>query len=72
MSHKYYSQRAGTNPNSAGLELDDIVDLFKRTFSQFETDGYFDEAFGYWCVDADLIDGNVRDIELEILLLRQR
>ena len=68
MSHKYYSQRAGTNPNSAGLELDDIVDLFKRTFSQFETDGYFDEAFGYWCVDADLIDGNVRDIELEILL----
>jgi hypothetical protein len=68
MSHRYYSQRAGTNPNSAGLELKDIVDLFARTFNQFETDGYFDEAFGFWCVDEDHIEGSVRDIGLEILL----
>lgn len=68
MSHKYYSQRAGTNPNLDGLPIEDTVELFSRVFRQLETDGYFDEAFGFWCVDADQIEGSVKDIELEMLL----
>jgi len=68
MSHKYYSQRAGTNPNLNGLPIEDIIDLFSRVYQQLQADGYFDEAFGFWCIDEDHIDGNVKDIELEMLL----
>ncbi len=64
MSHKYYSQRKGTNPNLDGLPIEDTVELFSRIFRQLEIDGYFDEAFGFWCVDADHIEGNVKDVEL--------
>lgn len=68
MTHKYYSQRTGTNPNLDGLPIEDTVELFSRVFHQLETDGYFDEEFGFYCVDAEHIDGNVKDIELEMLL----
>jgi len=68
MPHKYYSQRTGSNPNMDGLPLSDTVELFKRVFSQLESDGYFDEAFGFWCIDQDYVNGSVKDIELEILL----
>lgn len=68
MKHTYYSQRVGTNPNLDGLPLKDTVDLFSRVFQQLEIDGYFDEAFGFWCVDQERVNGNVKDIELEMLL----
>jgi len=68
MVHKYYSQRTGTNPNLHGLALDDTIDLFVRVFDQLKGDGFFDEAFGFYCVDADYIDGTVKDVELEMLL----
>lgn len=68
MGHRYYSQRTGQNPNAKGLPLADAVDLFVRVFSQLQKDGYFDEAFGYDCVDAGHIDGKVQDVELEMLL----
>ncbi|HEY9815707.1 MAG TPA: hypothetical protein V6D20_07900, partial [Candidatus Obscuribacterales bacterium] len=68
MTHKYYSQRVGTNPNINGLELSDTIDLFVRVLDQFRLDGYFDEAFGFYCVDADYINGTVKDVELEMLL----
>lgn len=68
MPHKYYSQRTGTNPNLEGLPLEDTIDLFSRVYNQLETDGYFAEAFGYWCVDQDHVQGNVKDIDLEMLL----
>jgi hypothetical protein len=68
MAHSYYSQRKGTNPNQSGLPLDDIVDLYIRVYEQLSADGYFAEAFGFECVDAGHVAGNVRDIELEVLL----
>jgi len=68
MAHQFYSQRKGTNPNLKGLPLRDVVELFVRVFSQMRIDGYFDEAFGFVCVDAGEIDGKVRDPELEMLL----
>lgn len=68
MAHTYYSQRKGSNPNINGLPLSDTLDLFNRVYSQMREDGFFDEAFGYECVDAGQIDGKVRDIELELLL----
>lgn len=68
MTRQYYSQRKGTNPNLKGLPLTDVLDLFVRVFTQLRADGYFDEAFGYVCVDAGDVDGKVRDPELEMLL----
>lgn len=68
MAHRYYSQRAGTNPNQTGLSLADTINLFLRSFTQLEEEGYFHEAFGFYCVDADHINGKVRDVELEMLL----
>ncbi|WP_018912711.1 hypothetical protein [Thiomonas sp. FB-6] len=41
--------------------------MFVRVFTQLQADGYFDEAFGYVCVDAGKVDGKVRDPELEML-----
>ncbi len=68
MTHKYYSQRAGTNPNVDGLEFSDTVELFVRVYDRLTKDGYFDEAFGFYCVDAGYTAGTVKDIELEMLL----
>lgn len=68
MAHTYYSQRKGTNPNLSGLPLPDVVDLFIRVFDQLRQDGYFNESFGWECVDAGNVEGSVRDIELEMLL----
>ena len=73
MAHKYFSQRTGVNPNSNGLPLADIIGLFVRVYEQFCKDGYFAEAFGFYCVDQDYIPGKTGDIELEILLtIRKR
>jgi hypothetical protein len=68
MSRQYYSQRKGTNPNLKGLPLIDTLDLFVRVFAQLREDGYFDEAFGFFCVDAREVDGKIKDAELEMLL----
>ncbi|PZV08090.1 MAG: hypothetical protein DCF32_05710 [Leptolyngbya sp.] len=68
MPRKYFSQRIGKNPNPEGLPLTDVIELFQRIYGQLDVDGYFDEAFGFYCVDADHIPGYVRDVELEILL----
>jgi hypothetical protein len=68
VSHRYFSQREGTNPNLGGLLLADILGLFVRVFERFSMDGYFAEAFGFACVDNGHIAGNVEDVELEILL----
>ena len=68
MPRQFYSIRKGTNPNLKGLPLRETLGLFVRLFNQLRQDGYFDESFGYVCVDAGPVDGKVRDPELEMLL----
>jgi hypothetical protein len=68
MPRQFYSLRKGTNPNLTGLPLKEILGLFGRLFNQLRADGYFDEAFGFVCVDAGEVSGKVRDPELEMLL----
>lgn len=68
MNHKYYSQRVGSNPNLDGLPLREILELFVKVYDQLESEGYFSESFGFYCVDEGLIAGNVKDVELETLL----
>lgn len=68
VTHKYFSQRTGSNPNIKGLPLSDIIGLFVRAFDLLRQDDYFDEAFGFYCIDAGEIKGKVKDVELEMLL----
>ncbi len=68
MTHQYFSQRTGRNPNLEGLPLVDIIGLFLRAYELLRQNGYFDEAFGFICVDGGEIEGKVKDIELEMLL----
>lgn len=73
MTHTYYSQRIGVNPNPKGLPLDDILKLFLDLYGQMHQEGYFHEAFGFSCVDLGEVPGKLRDIELEMLLaIRKR
>jgi hypothetical protein len=68
MAHSYYSQRTGLGPHPDGLLLKDVVDLFVRIYDQLRRGGYFDQAFGYDCVDAGPISGTVLDPGLEVFL----
>jgi hypothetical protein len=66
---KYYSLRTGQNPKVAGFNLEEFRDLFFRLYTKFFRNGYFDEAFGFFCHDNDIfIDGKVIDPEYEIIL----
>ena len=73
MTHSYYSQRMGLGPHPSGMPLEDVIDLFVRMYEQLDGDGYFQEAFGFVCVDAGPVPGTVRDPDLAILLgIRKR
>ena len=68
MTHQYFSQRTGVNPNPAGLGLHDTRTLFERVYAQFRADGYFDESIGWSCVDVGFTNGTLGDVDLAILL----
>ena len=68
MARAYYSQRTGANPHPNGLPLRNIVQLFIGAYDQLKSDGYFDEAFGFLCVDAGEVKGNIPDVDMAILL----
>lgn len=66
---RYYSERAGRGPAAARLGLDDLKRVFGPMFSSLEAEGYFQEQFGYECVDAGFVAGNVgNDIQAELTL----
>ena len=68
MTHKYFSERAGLHPHPNGLALQGVIGLFVRVYDQLCEDGYFTEAFGFFCVDSGHNHGRIRDVDLEILL----
>ena len=63
MGRKYYSIRKSRN----GLSLDGIKAVFGAAFRQFEEKQYFDEAFGFHCVDAGWSAGSVGNPEIHFL-----
>lgn len=74
MARRYYSVRTGRNPLSGGFDIDTMRTLFREVFIYFEDEGYFQQALGYHCVDADFVSGTLgRSIEGALLLtLRKR
>lgn len=61
--------RTGKNPASAAIDLPTLLRVFRPVYSYFEKEGYFQEAFGYDCVDAGYTPGTLgSDMEAVVLL----
>jgi len=63
---RYYSQRKKEGPS---LILNNLKELVFATFKDFENSGFFQESFGYHCVDAGYVPGLVGD-DIENYCLR--
>lgn len=68
MEHKFYSLRSGKNSNAQGFDLEQIKDLFLRCFTNMKKEGYFDEKFGFYCVDSGFNEGQIKDVEFDMLI----
>ena len=67
-SRKYYSIRTSKDPNAGRLDLPLLLELFRDLFLRFEGKGYFQMSFGYNCVDAGFVPGNLgHNIDGQIL-----
>lgn len=60
MSRPYYSQRQGRGTIQK-YDLKTAQKLIMSIFRHFETEGYFQESFGYTCVDAGYVSGSIGD-----------
>lgn len=58
-NRRYYSIRTGKNPAGSKLTLNLVLDLFQGIYQDFEERGYFQEYFGYYCVDDGQVSGTV-------------
>jgi len=64
----YYSIRTGKNPYFQGIDLPFLKRLFCDLYLSFLRRDYFQEVFGYTCVDAGDVPGKLGDdIEAQIL-----
>lgn len=54
---KYYSVRTGKNKNYHQYNIAVLKRLFVDLYSELNNEGYFQEFFGYYCIDADLGGG---------------
>jgi len=54
---EYYSARTKKNPNVIRLDLPTLLKLFYSLYNDFEEKGFFQESFGYDCVDNGNVPG---------------
>lgn len=65
---RYYSARTGKNPNATQYDIVILRRLFSDLHLHFAEKEYFQEAFGYSCVDAGDVPGTLgTDIEAQML-----
>ena len=57
-ARKYYSLRTGRHP-SVKIDLATLKGLFGNLYARLEQEGYFQEYFGYFCVDAGFVPGKI-------------
>src|SRR5574338_290398 len=57
-TRKYFSIRTGKNPNTK-FTLEYMCSLFSDLFDSYFEKGYFQEAFGYYCVDQGNVSGTL-------------
>jgi hypothetical protein len=53
----YYSVRTGLHPGMGELTLDDTKEQILATYHEFDRKDYFQEVFGYYCVDDEDVWG---------------
>ncbi|MDQ3913910.1 MAG: hypothetical protein M3323_01070 [Actinomycetota bacterium] len=64
----YFSARRGQNAAVARFDLEQLRRLVSSTFTAPEEEGFFQQAFGYSCVDAGEVPGEVgSDVNAYIL-----
>ena len=56
---QYYAQRHGRGPRSQPLPLDALRRIVFSAWDDLSRRDYFQEAFGYNCVDQGVVDGSV-------------
>lgn len=60
---KYYSERQGRGPAVGGSDFPSLRRLGLSVIAELHEDGYFAEAFGFYCVDQGNVGGTVgRDV----------
>jgi hypothetical protein len=69
---KYYSVRTGTNPSVAQLGFADFKSLFRSGYEFLAREAYFNEAFGFWCIDEGDVPGSVGSDVAGYVLLSTR
>lgn len=65
----YYSIRTGKNPYAQGIDLPLLRRLFRDIYLSFLHRDYFQEAFGYTCVDLGDVPGKLGD-DIEAQMVR--
>lgn len=55
----YYSARQAASPEARRIDLPTLKALFLSAYEHLQSNGYFDEAFGSFCVDTGDIEGTV-------------
>ena len=66
---RYYAIRTGKHPLGSKLDLITFLKLFCALYTRFQKDGYFQEAFGYTCVDAGYVPGTAgEDVDAYFLI----
>ena len=68
----YYSVRTGRHPAGAKLDLPSFKKLFLSLDRQFTARDYFQEAFGYECVDAGRVPGSLGEDITGVILVAIR
>jgi hypothetical protein len=65
----YYSIRTGKNKMAGNIDLTILLRLFKPLYFYFDSEGYFQEFFGFECVDAGFTPGKLgHDIEGALII----
>ena len=68
MKRRYFSQRSGTNPHSVGIDFNTLRSMALTLYTEFERKNYFQEHFGYDCVDAGQVPGTLgEDLNTAVL-----
>jgi hypothetical protein len=55
----YYAERTGKGASGGRLNLTTLKALYKTEYDRWEEAGYFQEHFGFWCVDRDYVAGTL-------------
>ncbi|MHC5613612.1 MAG: hypothetical protein ACYTXA_22090 [Nostoc sp.] len=67
VNRQYYSARIGKNPEVISLDLSMLSRLFRDIYLEFMSNDYFQEAFGYECIDDGKVLGKLgSDMEAQM------